>query len=70
MVGNKEKLALKNNIKCTENGVIFLGAWISTDPTTTLKFNYTEQVNRVRNILISGEYQCITLNGKNHVINV
>ena len=26
-------------------------AWISTDPTSTLKLNYTEKVNKMRNIL-------------------
>ena len=42
--------------------------WISTDPTATLKLNYTEKVNKMRNILSCWEYRRLTLIGKIQVI--
>ena len=36
-------------------------AWISTDPTATLKLNYKEKVNKMRNILSCWEYRRLTL---------
>ena len=43
-------------------------AWISTDPTATLKLNYTEKVNKMRNILSFWKYRQLTLIGKIQVI--
>ena len=43
-------------------------AWISTDPTATLTLNYTEKVNKMRNILSYWEYRRLTLIGKIQVI--
>ena len=37
---------------------------ISTDPTATLTLNYTEKVNKMRNILSCWEYRRLTLIGK------
>ena len=41
---------------------------MSTDPTATLKLNYTEKVNKMRNILSYLEYRRLTLIGKIQVI--
>ena len=41
---------------------------ISTDPTATLTLNYTEKVNKMRNILSYWEYRRLTLIGKIQVI--
>ena len=63
MVGKKEKLLPEKNFKWPENKVKVLGAWISTDPTVTLKLNYTEKVDKIRNILSCWEYRRLTLIG-------
>ena len=41
---------------------------MSTDPTATLKLNYTEKVSKMRNILSYWEYRRLTLIGKIQVI--
>ena len=51
MVDKKEKVLPEKKIKWPENKVKVLGAWISTDPAITLKLNYTEEVDKIRNIL-------------------
>ena len=68
MVGKKEKLLPEKNFKWPENKVKVLGAWISTDPAATLKLNYTEKVEKIRNILSCWEYQRLTLIGKIQVL--
>ena len=52
LVGNRENLCPKKNIKWPENRMKFIGAWISTDLTCIQKFNCrkVEQKN-------TGDYQ-------------
>ena len=52
LVGNRENLCPKKNIKWPENRIKFIGAWISTDLTCTKKLNCrrVEQKN-------TGDYQ-------------
>ena len=64
----KRNFPPKKNFKWPENRVKFRGALISTDPTATLKLNYTEKVNKMRNILSCWEYRRLTLIGKIQVI--
>ena len=68
MVDKKEKVLPEKKIKWPENKVKVLGAWISTDPAITLKLNYTEEVDKIRNILSCWEYRRLTLIGKIQVI--
>ena len=64
MVGKKEKPSPEKNFKWPENRVKVL----STDPAVTLRLNYTEKVNKIRNILSCWEYRRLTLIGKIQVI--
>ena len=55
-----------NGAKIKLNSLVH--AWISTDATATLKLNYTEKVNKMRNILSGWEYRRLTLIGKIQVM--
>ena len=68
MVGKKGKLLLEKFLNSLKIKVKVLGAWISTDPAVTLKLNYTEKVDKIRNILSCWEYRRLTLIGKIQVI--
>ena len=68
MVGKKEKLIPEKNFKWPENRVKVLGVWISTDPIVTLKLNYTEKLEKIRNLLSCWEYRRLTFLGKIQVI--
>ena len=56
MKGKKEKLSPEKNFKWPEIKTKVLGVWISTDPAVTLNMNYTEKVDKIRNILSCREY--------------
>ena len=68
MKGKKEKLSPEKNFKWPEIKTKVLGVWISTDPAVTLNMNYTEKVDKIRNILSCWEYRRLTLIGKIQVI--
>ena len=68
MVGKKEKLIPEKNFQWPENRVKVLGVWISTDPIVTLKLNYTEKLEKIRNLLSCWEYRRLTFWGKIQVI--
>ena len=68
MKGKKEKLSPEKNFKWPEIKIKDLGVWISTDPAVTLNMNYTEKVEKIRNILSCWEYRRLTLIGKMQVI--
>ena len=68
MVGKNEKLIPEKIFKWPENRVKVLGVWISTDPIVTLKLNYTEKLEKIRNLLSCWEYRRLTFLGKIQVI--
>ena len=68
MKGKKEKISPKKNFKWPDIKTKVLGVWISTDPAVTLNMNYTEKVDKIRNILSCWEYRRLTLIGKIQVI--
>ena len=68
MVGKNEKLIPEKYFKWPENRVKVLGIWISTNPIVTLKLNYTEKLEKIRNLLSCWEYRRLTFLGKIQVI--
>ena len=64
----KKNFYLKRILNGLKKKVKVLGAWISTDSAVTLKLNYTEKVDKIRNILSCWEYRRLTLIGRIQVI--
>ena len=68
LIGNKERLLPEMNFKWPEKKVKVLGVWISTDPNIKLNLNYSEKLEKMRNILNCWKYQRLSLIGKILVI--
>ena len=62
--GKDINLLPERNLKWQKNKVRSLGTWLSTDPEATVLLNYTEKLEKVRNILSNWKYRRLTLLGK------
>ena len=62
--GRQDKLCLQKDLKWVTDKLKALGVWISSDPMVSMKANYNEKLQKVKNCLSGWEYRRLSLLGK------
>ena len=62
--GRQDKLCPEKDLKWVTDKLKALGVWISSDPMVSMKANYNEKLQKVKNCLSGWEYRRLSLLGK------
>ena len=62
--GRQDKLCPEKDLKWVTDKLKALGLWISSDPMVSMKANYNEKLQKVKNCLSGWEYRRLSLLGK------